>query len=852
MESATLDVMREFIYWVISNFSSVIEYTYTLLVGFVAIGVPLSIQISGQHADKYNNSLLAERLVRGRVVTIPRVIFLSVFYLISSLVYLQALNENGGDFVIPENIKFTFELSLFFIFFTILTFTSWFYYRFYRRSIEQSESFITEYLGITKSKKSTYLLKFQNILKFIRFLLNEKAPQITEKLINILDSINLKLDKVINKIDLDRDGKRFNEEKKKEFEAGLEVLIEHLTEKGWEVKFHSIFSRLKIKIKRAYFTENTLELSENDIEIIKIYWDFLIRVIRNARKSENTKLSFGGQRGLFGLIEKIMFHPQYEKIVTEPYEQGESKKVVWVSDIYEIARWQAQQKTSGIDLFLEGEWLHSIFNLSSTFDFSKGTDGYKRILSLAVDIFEILLKDKPSVINKFIDSASWGIPSSNSKEHYYFWAPNDKKWVYDFWGEFNKLDFDLNNIQQISNAIHSLRNGEAFNRYCKSPECLPLSQEDIDRIDMELDGLFLSIHQQAMKSLGIRLSTKISYFERWKEFYGCLEAIQPRESKSLNLNETILTKSSNEVLSLMIVNNRVSHELIRFGDKRDAEVFFFRACFFQLCFHTERGDNEPLNFPSLEQKQYDLKMTLLNGLLEQERYIRNLGIWYREVTLVREKLKSARDRITSEKINSYKTCKLVSLDEFQVALSHGWQEYQRVFELLGIEFTKEIYSQPLKTKFELKRIDLSVQKFFEPLVQKEGSFIAKQFLICCLLTKILQVAQNNEIEVTKLNQHLIFAPSHFLVKHGFKRDKHCWCHLDLPNTIALASEANTVIAIKKNALKLYVSDDARVAEHAPFFIDYKDTNDDSICINSAIYFNLKVKNELEVKIMKLY
>ncbi|MGI2897110.1 hypothetical protein, partial [Vibrio alginolyticus] len=67
------------------DFRGVVSDTYTLIAGFVAIGIPLALQFAGQASDRYDNALLAKRLTAGKVITPNTLIVLSVFYITSGI-----------------------------------------------------------------------------------------------------------------------------------------------------------------------------------------------------------------------------------------------------------------------------------------------------------------------------------------------------------------------------------------------------------------------------------------------------------------------------------------------------------------------------------------------------------------------------------------------------------------------------------------------------------------------------------------------------------------------------------------------------------------------------------------------
>ena len=78
-----------------------ISDSFTLLVGFVAIGIPLSLQVISRATEKYKSDHLVNYLSRWKWVTPKRIYWASIFYFISALIFralLPSNTENCGSF----------------------------------------------------------------------------------------------------------------------------------------------------------------------------------------------------------------------------------------------------------------------------------------------------------------------------------------------------------------------------------------------------------------------------------------------------------------------------------------------------------------------------------------------------------------------------------------------------------------------------------------------------------------------------------------------------------------------------------------------------------------------------------
>ena len=834
MEDSIYVAIWLYVEWVISNFYNVIEYTYTLLVGFVAIGIPLAIQIAGQHSERYDNKLLSKRLVEGKLVTIPVIVICSVIYILLSLTYIQATSNNAGDFPLSQSVKFSINFSLALLFIFIILSSTIFYIRFYKRSTTQTHQYISAYLLISEDIKTS---KISNIsIKNLSWLKQfKRVKDLTTNIKNIYVRL-VKKDITKDKVD--------------SINAGLEVLIEQLKSKGWDSRFNNILIKFDRKISNAYLSKDQGAyplLSNSDIITIKVYWDALVRIVKNSRRVEDSRLSFSSQRRLFGLMELIIFHPQYESIVSEPYDRG--KKVAWTNDVYELARWQSNQKSKGIDLFLDGEWFWSMFSISSTLEFRNGFSGYTATLKLAIDIFEIILREKPEKIERYISEISNSIHYGDD-ENNLIWHPesHNKMWVLDFLTDLNRIDFSLANLEVIYEKINSLRNGDALRKYSNSYEDKPLSPEDINAISKKIDDIHIATHKYEVKKLGLELLSRLSYYEYWDKYLACLEGNQPRDSKTIYLNESVFPKSPSELFTSISSNYTFLHSNTRFIGNHEIRMYAYRAFFFHICFFIEKNENIHIHLPNEDSNKKN--KNILTELLEQESYIRKIRFWKKEISIAVRYIRELIEQVDKREEKLILTSRLSKLDKAETELVMGWKSNFILEQILTIKYTKEICQKHHKFSVPIKRMHLVKNNDSNYSFSHEGQWLFKEFLNL-FHDDLLEVALEENLIVEQMSDHLIFAPYEELTQMGFKREGNVLTNTLIPNSHAIPCEYEHILVVDKSLVKLNISMDSRFKGVSPLFFGVLDDNKETIHLLVDVYYKLLIQDASGIKFSKI-
>lgn len=95
-----------------------ISDSFTVLVGFVAIGIPLSLQVISRATEKYKSDHLIKYLSRWKLVTPKRIYWVSIFYFIFALFFKSILPLHSEDCGSPDIQPYAW--AVIFMFFIII------------------------------------------------------------------------------------------------------------------------------------------------------------------------------------------------------------------------------------------------------------------------------------------------------------------------------------------------------------------------------------------------------------------------------------------------------------------------------------------------------------------------------------------------------------------------------------------------------------------------------------------------------------------------------------------------------------------------------------------------------------
>ncbi|WP_370256260.1 hypothetical protein, partial [Marisediminitalea sp.] len=211
------------------HFKDVVGDTFAVIAGFVAIGIPLALQIAHAISEKYDNPLIIKRATSGSFVTPTRLVVLTILYLILALLF-KVLVSNVEEGYEPFILNLL-EKTVWILFIVILLCTAIFYIRLYRKTLQPAHLFLPDLLQTKKSQWKRIVESIVSIKTKYPFdgVLNDFFVKITSKQTRISDR---KIDTVA---------------------AGLEVLSFKLETKREDENFRVILSDFHRYICDNYF-----------------------------------------------------------------------------------------------------------------------------------------------------------------------------------------------------------------------------------------------------------------------------------------------------------------------------------------------------------------------------------------------------------------------------------------------------------------------------------------------------------------------------------------------------------------------------------------------------------------------
>lgn len=819
---------------IVSNFVSVVSDTFTLIVGFVAIGIPLSIQIASGITEKYDSSLLAERLTKGSFVQPTSIIVASIIYIFLSI-YLKATVKDGTSHLSQE-LETILVSILIIIFFWTVTAATWFYLRLYRRTLVTTEIYIRDFLMLNDS------LFVRAIIKLV---------------------VLSKLESYFTKLKITNDGNYFyfstiSSTKLGYVSAGLEVLIEQLKNKSWESNFVEILFSFHKRIVKTYFDAQIPQarLSEIDVKFIKLYWDALVRITRVSREAEDAKLSFHSQRLLAQMISHIVHHPQYNTLVAESYSLTSDNRINWSSDLYEIARWQGLQSGKGIDLVLECEWFHDVFGIFNHVNIRGELNGVLTATRTVVDIFNIVAQDHPYKILTVYKNISENLNGHLHSDHI-FYQPMDKRkrWMFDFWRDFNNTEYTIDKLSDFEDKIRSLSNGRAYLKYGEFPVSTPLNDEDIGLAltAIESESLYDDIFLRYMKRIGWEMAAWFAFYQRWQELYDCLEWKQPRESSACYLGESLFASSTTELLDLIFRDFDYIEDHHRFHDRYDISAFVFRAVLYQLCYFSERGSGVGLLYNYGTYVDGVKQKSILLNLIAQRDNIKFVGFDEELLTSVIDNINSSIKGIDERVLRDIlgKPIELGNWVILKDSLVKGWHENSELLGILNVRYVTEILNNDacvLMHSVERKYLFDSYghQDYFKHWGRCSVNNLFKQ-----LYNRIYDVAKTGSLADIVIDCVVVFSTKNTLENLGFKvAERHIWTHEKCSKSFGYIAESESTLVIDNKNVVINLSLNPLWSEfNSPVFSYFIDNNQAQVELKAEVFYEIVLKNDSGVLVI---
>lgn len=811
---------------------TLISDSYTLIVGFVAIGIPLALQIAVNASEKFDNSLLAKRLTTGWIINPIVLIVLSTIYVCISLSIKLFYPIILSSSCFLNNYLSEVKATLAITFLLIMIGAGYFYIRFYYRILKTTEKYISE-----------FLLLDPLLLGFIKKLNNFYSCSIFYKLVVHLES------------------RKFTKKEFASISAGLEVLISQLNKKSWEKTFVDLLFKINNKINRSYFKQYqqpSPKLSSSDILLIKMYWDALIRIIKLSRSNYDTKLSFHSQRLLSSLAIKLIHHPQYEDIATNEFNIEKEEKINWSHDLYEIARWQSQQDTQGIDLVLECEWSRDLCDLLAEPDYRHSRLGTVQALRIFTDILELVAKKHPEKIFSVYKNFSEGMPSYYGHDHFSISLDESTKWENVFWVNFYQKYFSLEGEDKVTDELISLKDGRAYLKYGEYGISRPLTEQELNSSYSRVNykEIYKKSYLDYCDFLSLKFIAILSYFQRWEELKYCLEWAKPRDSQVNYVGNVLLASSGAEVEQLIFRKFESVNDNHWFFERHDILPYVFRGLLFQLTFYYEKNGTLNNFYTSGELVDSRKQTRILNLLINQYDHVKDCTVFdQRLISEVVDKLKQSLQSLESRAkkllINSEPSYE--RWEQFKIDLESGWHTQEisdcwanSFMNMMNFTFTHKV----LPVEIQILNLELDKEDFIEgfPSVSNNDFWGRKAF--DNMVFPIFKEMQHDAVECTDeentmIDEALIMASAVQLNDMGFLRTKKfspLWMHPDKNWKGISVSDSSTDKALfidTKNVKLLCTNNLISNKNRHPLFTYYINGEEGKILVKASAYIEIQ-------------
>ncbi|GLX84147.1 hypothetical protein tloyanaT_03990 [Thalassotalea loyana] len=774
--------------YIFFNQSKVVSDTLTILVGLVAIGIPLAIQVAVQSSEKYNNRVLTKRLTTG-IVNPVTLISLSSLYVLSSLIFKSSLAENSTLTILTKS-ELIISITLQITFVLLVLGATWFYIRLYLKVLETPS-------------------------KYLPNLLIPKTSLLARK---------------VSKEQL----RRYDKRDLANLEAGLEVLLEQFNSNSWDENYTDLLHTLHRHVINTYFgdyQEEYLSLDKAEIKVVLTYWRGLIRVVKVSRNVSDSPLSFRSQRLLADLCSEIVHHPQYNEITSKgAYSSSSGSLIDWYSDIYELARWQSHHDRQGIDLILECEWFSNVFKGLVRLHFKHSAAGTLDTFNLLYSIAQLVAHKHPEKLVKLYTNVSDAFIDDYEDNYIRRNYDKDISWLYDYWRDFNDIPLSLSSTDALYRKIDSLKNGSAFIEYGIWRESRPLTQEEIDS---ELEAVnFKKLFKKAFSNhynyLSIKMGALMAYHERWNEMICCFEWEQPKGTQVHYVGRALFLRNEQEVIELFASKLHHITDMSLFIERESIQPYAIRFLLIQLAYCLNRKGNlsslsvsnnyvevsrlkELFSYLSVELRQISNTVEVVkNNATELKLYIEE------SIALVEEMRQKVIDNLD------------VSIERWKIFkndLISGWNEASRSRALLMVIptiYSKKVKRNEFKVKIENKPVfELSEYQTHYDVKTYGTSF--NNYFVNKLFELLKESAQANVKTVIGNGRLLILASKETLNKLGFKKqqDSYEYIHSSYIECVGLEVISDNIIQVDLENVQLELTSNASYFdEYVPIFPSY--------------------------------
>ncbi|MFM5755674.1 hypothetical protein ACET52_12700 [Aeromonas veronii] len=806
---------------ILANYINIVSDTYTLMAGFVAIGIPLSLQFAGQASEKYDNATLIRYYSSSKYASPTIIMIISVLYILSSLLLKVISNNNDvGDIALCKYLAYISS----FLFTLILILSAFFYHNLYRGVLKTTAQHIPLLLKIQEKPSLIKRVIPKNLIK-------KKGPS------------------------------RYNYKDYAIVSAGLEVLIAKVKTNAWGDSYKNIISTMHFDFIKVYFGRNNdlpSKLSDVDIRFLKLYWESLLLIIKNTGESYNAELSFKTQRYLFSILGNIIHNPQYHSIVSESsYDSQE--KIHLFKDVYEMARWQLHKKNEISSLFIECEWFSAVSNIILESDIRFSGDGGLSAFQCLNSIWELLVKDSPDKILSAYKNITEHLPSFHGDDYWYctyapFYNP-EYYWARNFFVDFYNSKFTLSDGGNIDEKLNELVNGKAIIKYGQFGVSIPLSEEQYNEIIININ--FEDLYKKAFlfdtEFYSLKILAMLCLFDRKKEIENCLNWRQPEDAQAHYLGNSFFPESTKELITFISNQYHRICENNWFYERHDLETHIYRVSLFLMKAYSDRDYISDIDEVLPSEHMFSDRVQACRILLGMSKQIDFVNFFdANQKTTLKNKFNEILSSIQSEHKKQLLTTPLnnKTIEKFKADFIDGWrslfEKNSSIFALFSLKKTKVIQ----EIDVEVLRGTLKREELIKDQVTIHGLNVygksAYDYFTGVIYRHLLRTARSiGSKKTTDFSEMLLFAPKDFLQSNNFtfSTSNKRWEHKVFEGCFGLTCNSDEVLVVDPKTIEINLS--LNCVDKSPLFILFDDINDENVTLKMNIYYSLIIKNDSE-------
>ncbi|RTE86567.1 MULTISPECIES: hypothetical protein [Gammaproteobacteria] len=396
-----------------------IGYSFTILVGFVAIGIPLSLQVISRATEKYNSAHIIRYLSSWRLITPKRIYWGLILYFILSLTFKSLLPVDGESDISFLMQVYAWAVALMCLA-IVLALGMWFSHIFSQASKRPREIYDSLKRGV--------------------------EPHVGARRGRYLDQLNARID----------------------------IVREGLSSNPLDVELEEPITELMKEVRPLVFNEDWVVPVQSNEWLVVVNFILSLNEVSRAARKNNRSLNFSAQRSVFVLLGYIFNHPQFSELCGSRRSRPTKAPFLNLTQImYSEAERQNYDPCSYDDLYAEGEWLSNIMGLfMRARDFSLNPEGLDAALNLWESLVAYAARNNPNRLTKLHQSLKEAATSGLYKKQL---APvmlgeNEK---FSMWRKrFNNLKpFKISKLNQCEEALGVLHGDEAKGEWSEFNGC---------------------------------------------------------------------------------------------------------------------------------------------------------------------------------------------------------------------------------------------------------------------------------------------------------------------------------------------------------------------------------------------